>query len=635
MSEPGPATEILGRIAFEFALFQPYLPTYAHLLISALFPIYTGAHASLSPPSSAATPLQRKKTSSDEDNDDDDDEDEDGRDEETHQKMEGLSPSDAIMFPLLAGSTLTGLYFIIKWLQDPALLNLILNWYFSIFGTISVARLFTDTMTTVSSFVFPARYSNNGLLWEAKSKERIVKTRAQDIVSLEKSLDRTSPLPGLLSKLALPPTILNTLWYLRELPMRRIRVRAYVRDLGKVNFRVGPQGFTSLFLAVAAVLYFNLVDKPWFLTNLLGFSLSYGALQIMSPTTFWTGTLILSSLFAYDIYFVFFTPIMVTVATKLDIPAKLLFPRPPGPKDDPERQALAMLGLGDIVLPGIMIGLALRFDLYLFYLRKQTRRSLESASPATSDEPEHTGELEESPEANRELMKPPFHPATGAWGDRFWLNHHHNSSISGRLFPKPYFHASLVGYVAGMICTLGVMHGFGHAQPALLYLVPGVLGSLWGTAFVKGDLKAMWEYNESVETEVKETAEEDEGNAKKDEKSRDEGRGFFSLFRSAAKSGTAPKSPKKAPQSPIAPAKTNSTPAHHSQHPSRELLFFSLTLPPRISETSKSTPQKAVTPDLAQHEDHVDTPLQCTLGEAKPALGPFDGPVKRRKLGDD
>jgi hypothetical protein len=64
---------------------------------------------------------------------------------------------------------------------------------------------------------------------------------------------------------------------------------------------------------------------------------------------------------------------MVTVAKSLDVPIKLMFPRPT-PADDPTAASShAMLGLGDVVLPGIMIGLALRFDLYLFYLHRQKR----------------------------------------------------------------------------------------------------------------------------------------------------------------------------------------------------------------------------------------------------------------------
>ena len=58
-----------------------------------------------------------------------------------------------------------------------------------------------------------------------------------------------------------------------------------------------------------------------------------------------------------------------------------------------------------------------------------------------------------------------------------------------------------MGYVLGMLTTLGVMHVWGHAQPALLYLVPGVLGSLWLTALVRGELGLMWNFSEESEDE--------------------------------------------------------------------------------------------------------------------------------------
>lgn len=50
-------------------------------------------------------------------------------------------------------------------------------------------------------------------------------------------------------------------------------------------------------------------------------------------------------LFVYDVFWVFGTEVMVTVAKKFDAPIKLLFPR--GGESPP-----AMLGLGDIVVPG-------------------------------------------------------------------------------------------------------------------------------------------------------------------------------------------------------------------------------------------------------------------------------------------
>lgn len=471
---------IFSRIISELYQVRSLIPTYLHVLFSALFSIYIGAHASLSRPSSAAVPEKSNKKSQGDECEDEADSD------DRSQKMEGLSPADAIIFPLLAGCTLAGLYFLIKWLEDPALLNKILNLYFSVFGILSVARLLTDSMGVVSSYAFPTVYAADGKIWRVIQKERKV------ICISAPSAERISPLPGWLSNLGLSANQIEMLWSIREIPSLQLRVRIYIHKLINGHSRIGPQGSIGLVFAVFAVVYFNVVDKPWWLTNLLGFSFAYSALQLMSPTTFWTGTMILSSLFLYDIYFVFFTPLMVTVAKKLDIPAKLLFPRPSGPDEDSSKQSLAMLGLGDIVLPGIMIGLALRFDLYLFYLRKQYHRATTEETPGRK-------------EKVVEIVKPKWKTATSGWGERFWAGRRAGEagfSVQGGEFPKTYFHASLIGYGIGMISTLVIMQVFGHAQPALLYLVPGVLSVLWGTAFVKGEIKLMWEFNEAVEEDA-------------------------------------------------------------------------------------------------------------------------------------
>jgi minor histocompatibility antigen H13 len=202
---------------------------------------------------------------------------------------------------------------------------------------------------------------------------------------------------------------------------------------------------------------------------------------------------------------------MVTVAKSLDVPIKLVFPRPP-PADDPTAQSgHAMLGLGDVVLPGIMIGLALRFDLFLFYLRRQTRTKDLSGG-----------------EEDSVVEKPKYHSLAGKWSDHFWTH----SLLTGRplfknadnddekekekssspfTFPKTYFKASLVGYIAGMLCTLAIMHVWGHAQPALLYLVPGVLASLWLTALARGELRLMWTFTEAAEEEEEEAQRQKKG----------------------------------------------------------------------------------------------------------------------------
>jgi minor histocompatibility antigen H13 len=509
----GPIPTFLGTILYHFTLIQPLLPTYLHLVFSALLPIYCGAHASLTRPSSAAKPARRKRVRR---------HDEESVKEES-KIMEGLQPQDALLYPLVTGCVLAGLYFLIKWLDDAVLLNRLINGYLGLFGLFSVAKFIGDAWRVEESLVWPGRWSGrNGSVWVVREKERtVVEMVVDEDGSVEEGRVRGSPLLGMLGKLPLPGWMCNWLWGMRGLMSGALcTVEVHVRGVVTASAMPNLRDVVSFLAAVAVVLYFNLVDKPWYLTNLMGFSFSYAALQLMSPTTFWTGTLVLTSLFFYDIYFVFFTPMMITVAKSLDVPIKLLFPRPQGPDDKPGHRPMAMLGLGDVVLPGIMIGLALRFDLYLFYLKKQRRVAahdiLNGLANGSNAEAQEDDSKEMEKKQDFKLVKAPYQPATGNWGERFWLTGAARKDEGGS-FPKVYFYSGIGGYIIGILCTLGVMHIFQHGQPALLYLVPAVLTAIWGTALVRGEVKTMWDYTEAEENEHIEKEKEKESEKEKPE----------------------------------------------------------------------------------------------------------------------
>ncbi|KAL1552988.1 COMPASS (complex proteins associated with Set1p) component [Salvia divinorum] len=76
-----------------------------------------------------------------------------------------------------------------------------------------------------------------------------------------------------------------------------------------------------------------------------------------------------AGLFVYDIFWVFFTPVMVSVAKSFDAPIKLLFPT------SDFARPFSILGLGDIVIPGIFVVLALRCD----FSRGKDRQYFKSA----------------------------------------------------------------------------------------------------------------------------------------------------------------------------------------------------------------------------------------------------------------
>ncbi|WJX16916.1 hypothetical protein P8452_06894 [Trifolium repens] len=98
------------------------------------------------------------------------------------------------------------------------------------------------------------------------------------------------------------------------------------------------------------------LHKHWLANNILGLVSSIQGIERCSLGSFKTGAIMLVGLFFYDIFWVFFTPVMVSVGKSFDAPIKLLFLR------SDSARPFVMLGLGDIVTPGMFVALALRFD---------------------------------------------------------------------------------------------------------------------------------------------------------------------------------------------------------------------------------------------------------------------------------
>ncbi|CAM9661352.1 unnamed protein product [Phaeothamnion confervicola] len=167
-------------------------------------------------------------------------------------------------------------------------------------------------------------------------------------------------------------------------------------------------------------------------------------MERVSIGSYQVGAILLCGLFVYDVFWVFGTEVMVTVAKSIDAPIKLLFPAKfsDPTADPPVKGEFSMLGLGDIVIPGIFIALLLRYD------------------------------------AERAGV-----PAENGGGE-------------GRRFKKGTFRTSMVAYVGGLAVTLFVMRYFNAAQPALLYLVPACLLASAGAAAARGELRALWRYSE-------------------------------------------------------------------------------------------------------------------------------------------
>lgn len=124
-----------------------------------------------------------------------------------------------------------------------------------------------------------------------------------------------------------------------------------------IHVEVSPVDIICLILSgIAMGIY--VYTKNWIYNNVIAILFCIHAIQLIFLGNFKTGFMMLTGLFFYDIFFVFGTDVMLTVAKNIDAPIKLLFPKdwsttPP---------QYSLLGLGDIVIPGIFMAMALRFD---------------------------------------------------------------------------------------------------------------------------------------------------------------------------------------------------------------------------------------------------------------------------------
>uniref|UniRef100_A0A673HK78 Histocompatibility (minor) 13 n=1 Tax=Sinocyclocheilus rhinocerous TaxID=307959 RepID=A0A673HK78_9TELE len=135
-----------------------------------------------------------------------------------------------------------------------------------------------------------------------------------------------------------------------------------------VNYEFDTKDLICLGISSVVGVWYVL-KKHWIANNLFGLAFALNGVELLHLNNVSTGCILLGGLFVYDVFWVFGTNVMVTVAKSFEAPIKLVFPQDLLEKGLDARN-FAMLGLGDIVIPGIFIALLLRFDVSL---KKNTR----------------------------------------------------------------------------------------------------------------------------------------------------------------------------------------------------------------------------------------------------------------------
>ncbi|WZZ84194.1 hypothetical protein YC2023_104766 [Brassica napus] len=209
-----------------------------------------------------------------------------------------------------------------------------------------------------------------------------------------------------------------------------------VVEITVISAILGCKPVWSLCSHVSAVIWAVYRQYPfaWIGQDILGISLIITVLQIVRVPNLKVGVVLLSCGFMYDIFWVFVSKwwfresVMIVVARgdksgEDGIPMLLKIPRMFDPWG-----GYSIIGFGDIILPGLLVTFALRYD---------------------------------------------------------WL--------ANKRLKSGYFLWTMSAYGLGLLITyiaLNLMDG--HGQPALLYIVPFILGTLTVLGHKRGDLKTLW-----------------------------------------------------------------------------------------------------------------------------------------------
>lgn len=218
--------------------------------------------------------------------------------------------------------------------------------------------------------------------------------------------------------------------------------------------------FSLITAAGLSFIYWKSQKSPnWIFSNFVAWCFAFEGILRLHLSSFKVGVIILTGLFFYDIYFVFKTDIMITVATSIEVPMMMRLPSGQNYQNitiDPSLDYLvpklpfSMLGLGDIAIPGAFIAMCLRYDLYKF--------------------------------------------------------HKHNPDIQFdylNSFSRGYFNVGVSSYILGLSLTFLALKISDSAQPALLYLSPSLIFGIIGYGWWRGELKELYQYSEIDEEEQK------------------------------------------------------------------------------------------------------------------------------------
>mmetsp|Transcript_30332 Transcript_30332/g.63903 ORF Transcript_30332/g.63903 Transcript_30332/m.63903 type:complete len:1069 (-) Transcript_30332:282-3488(-) len=252
---------------------------------------------------------------------------------------------------------------------------------------------------------------------------------------------------------------------------------------------------------------FNRVDPLsstyfWIVQDIMGVCYCILILGLIHINTIMVATVLLVLIFFYDIFYVFLTPylfgtsVMIDVATgegsavdadhceKYPFDKACMGSQAPLPMllavpwTNDFRGGASMIGLGDIIFPGLLISFASRFDAAKELVKRCSRTTTARNGAMNEDEAARIDTLGEVPPTSSST--PP--------SKRY---HYHIGRIRKALF-HGYFGPLVIAYAIGLILAYVAVWTTGRGQPALLYLVPCCLGTMLVLGWKKKQLSELW-----------------------------------------------------------------------------------------------------------------------------------------------
>lgn len=221
------------------------------------------------------------------------------------EEIETMSTKEAMLFPVVASCTLFSIYIVFQIFSKDHI-NLLLAFYFFLLGVIALTRMFGNFMAKI----WPASLPN-------------------EEYELDILFKKTGSTPG------------------GEVLLVKEKITYQLVACFVVSLAIGIWYFTT---------------KHWIANNIFGLAFAVNGIEFLQLNKVLNGCILLGGLFFYDIFWVFATNVMVSVAKSFDAPIKLIFPQDLI-ENGFSAEKFALLGLGDIVIPGIFIALLLRYDM--------------------------------------------------------------------------------------------------------------------------------------------------------------------------------------------------------------------------------------------------------------------------------